>query len=78
MTNQPKEQKHGVGRKDEDKRADDIPNSDTGSPAPDSAAPVLQSEDDEPFDEDSPELGASGRGDVPKQHVSEQRHDERT
>ncbi|KAE8753753.1 hypothetical protein FSO04_43350 [Paraburkholderia madseniana] len=55
MTNQPKEQKRGVGRKDEDKRADDIPNSDTGSPAPDSAAPILQSEDDGLFDEDSPE-----------------------
>jgi hypothetical protein len=70
MTNQPKEQKRDVGRKDEDKRADDIPNSDTGSPAPDSAAPVLQSEDDEPFDEDSSDLGATGRDVVPKQHVS--------
>ncbi|MFL9898925.1 hypothetical protein PQR71_12300 [Paraburkholderia fungorum] len=69
MTDQPRE-KRGVGRKDEDKRADDIPNSDTGSPAPGSTAPVLQSEDDKPFDEDSPDLGATGRGVVPKQHIS--------
>ncbi|MEZ0606073.1 hypothetical protein ACAX43_28645 [Paraburkholderia sp. IW21] len=56
MTNHRKEQTRNAGReRDKDKRLVDIPNSDTGSPAPDSAAPILQSEDDELFDEDSPE-----------------------
>jgi len=62
MTNQSKEQTRGVGRKDdEDKRADDTPTSDTGSPAPDSAAPILQSEDDELFDEDAPGNSSNAR-----------------
>ncbi|MFM0557968.1 hypothetical protein P0D69_44655 [Paraburkholderia sediminicola] len=55
MTNQPKEQKRGVGRKDEDKRPVDIPDPGVGLPAPDPAAPILQSEDDELPDEDAPE-----------------------
>jgi hypothetical protein len=60
MTNQPKEQTRGVSRKDaQDKRTDDIPNSNTGLPTPDSVAPILQSEDDELHDElhdeDAPE-----------------------
>jgi hypothetical protein len=54
------ERTHGVGSRDtQDKRAEDIPNSDTGSSTPDTAAPILQSEDDElhdePHDEDAPE-----------------------
>ncbi|MFM0653566.1 hypothetical protein [Paraburkholderia sediminicola] len=56
MTNRPKEQRRAVDRKDaEDKRADEIPNRNTGSPAPDGAAPILWREDDELFDEDAPE-----------------------
>jgi hypothetical protein len=60
MKNQSKEQTRGVRSKDaKDRRADDIPNSDTGSSTPDVAAPILQSEDDEQHgemhDEDAPE-----------------------
>ncbi|NPT40466.1 hypothetical protein GNZ12_03880 [Paraburkholderia sp. 1N] len=56
MTNHPKERTSDEGRKDgEDKRADDAPDADAGSPDPDSPAPILKSEDDELFDEDAPE-----------------------
>lgn len=56
MTNHRKEQTRDGGREDgEDKRPVDTPDPDVGSPAPDTAAPVLQSEDDELLDEDAPE-----------------------
>lgn len=62
MMNHPKERTSDEGRKDseegeegEDKRADDAPGADAGSPAPDSPAPILTSEDEELFDEDAPE-----------------------
>jgi hypothetical protein len=56
MTNKPKERTLGVSRKGaQDKRAEDIPTSDTGSATPESVAPILRSEDDQPHDEDTPE-----------------------
>ena len=59
MMNHPKEQTSDEGRKDseegEHKRADDAPGADGSSPAPDSPAPILTSEDEELFDEDAPE-----------------------
>ncbi|RKE25207.1 hypothetical protein B0G76_6729 [Paraburkholderia sp. BL23I1N1] len=55
MTNHPIEQTRGVNRGDDkDERPADAPDRDVGSPVPDTAAPILQSEDDELFDEDAP------------------------
>jgi len=56
MTNHRKEQTRNAGReRDKDKRPVDIPDPGAGSPAPDTATPILQSEDDELSDEDAPE-----------------------
>jgi hypothetical protein len=56
MTDHPKEQPPDKGHNDgKDKRTDDAPNADAGSPDPDSPAPILTSEDEELFDEDAPE-----------------------
>lgn len=59
-------------------RVDGAPNSDAGSPVADSAAPILQSEYVDLFDEDAPEYEATGRGVAPKQGVSSQGRNERT
>ncbi|REG48542.1 hypothetical protein B0G80_4782 [Paraburkholderia sp. BL6669N2] len=56
MTNHRKKQTRDVGRPEDNnerRRPEDAPNA-SGSPAPDSAAPVLRSEDDELLDEDAP------------------------
>jgi hypothetical protein len=56
MNDQSQEQRRGVRRRDaHHQRADDIPNNHPSSPTPDSAAPILRSEDDLPHDEDTPE-----------------------
>lgn len=54
MKNQSMGQTRGGGRKNaQDKGADDIPNGEIGTRTPDSATPLLQSEDDELLDEDT-------------------------
>ncbi|MGF6302681.1 hypothetical protein OKW42_006034 [Paraburkholderia sp. WC7.3d] len=56
MTNHRKKQTRDVGRtddKDERPRPRNAPHT-SGSPAPDTTAHILQSEDDELFDEDAP------------------------
>ncbi|MFL9959069.1 hypothetical protein PQR65_37350 [Paraburkholderia nemoris] len=56
MTNHRKEQTRDAGReRDRDKQPVDTPDPGAGPPAPDTAPPILQSEDDELSDEDAPE-----------------------
>jgi hypothetical protein len=57
MTNKPKEQTRDVGHgvAEGERRDDDSPKSARDSPKPGSAAPILQSEDGQLCDEDTPE-----------------------
>lgn len=56
MTNHRKEQPRNAGReRDKNKRPVDTPAPGAGTPAPDAGTPILQSEDDELYDEDAPE-----------------------
>ncbi|CAB3795467.1 hypothetical protein LMG28614_04181 [Paraburkholderia ultramafica] len=55
MTNHQKKQtREAGGENSKDKQPADDPHRRTGSPMPDTAAPILQSEDDELSDEDAP------------------------
>jgi hypothetical protein len=73
VTNHRKRQMRDVDRDDDkDERPCDAPNF-SGSPVPDSAAPVLQSEDDDALvDEDAPGQDAPGRGVALKRTVFRQ------
>jgi hypothetical protein len=73
MTNHRKRKTRDTGRDDDkDERPKDNPNS-SGSPVPDSAAPVLQSEDEDALvDEDAPGLDATERGVAPQRNISSQ------
>ncbi|MBB5503188.1 hypothetical protein HDG37_007427 [Paraburkholderia sp. MM5384-R2] len=74
MTNQRKRQTRDD---DKDERPGDAPNA-SGSPVPDSAPPLVQSEDDDALvDEDAPGQESPGRGVAPKQTVSSQTRNER-
>ncbi|MGF6937062.1 hypothetical protein OKW41_006224 [Paraburkholderia sp. UCT70] len=78
MTNRRKRQTRNVRRDDDkDERPGDAPNT-SGSPVPDSAPPLVQSEDDDAMvDEDAPGQESPGRGVAPEQTVSSQARNER-